>query len=332
MTRLEWRLTLDAGDGDLSVALRARVIGLFAPRSGSTTPAFQTGRRIISYPNNQRVFVLDPRGCRLEEIVAHITREQMELLEEIVDAYWTTSDSDQKNDFFVYTAAGVGTTIQHAALKDGPHTVEAGERSVDAPDLEELDSLGLIRLADTSRKGAMHPTVEGKRVVEEHRQKESIIRADTVISSDGGAGISWEDTLPVLQAVVDLYPQAPPALGVPQGQVNERLGRSENDPDTGRKYEMLEQAEYIKGFMETDQTPGPLMAAPTEKALQLLAGWPADGAVALERLLSILDSRIAATSDEAERSKLQAFRDAAQNLGQNVAAQVMTKLIMGEMS
>lgn len=254
-----------------------------------------------------------------------ITHEQLDLLEVIVDAYWARpSTSGQKIDFLVFTeGGGRGSFIQHPGLESSPLSIDFG-------DLEELAQQGLVRLKGTRPKsGGMLPTAEGKALADEQRQIASIVRADDAISPGGGSGIGWEDTLPVLEAVVDLFPDSPPGLGVSQVQVNQRLGREEGDPDTGRKFEMLVQAGYVIGHLETDQTPGPLMAAPTEKALKLLAGWPADGAIALERLLSVLQAQIDATSDEEEEGRLRRVLDAVQGVGRELAADVLAKVIMG---
>jgi hypothetical protein len=237
-------------------------------------------------------------------------------LDSIVDAYWrrVSASTGQKIDFTVSTrGGGQGTSIEHPGLEVSPLPIDFG-------DLDELAHKGLIRLNGSRPKsGAMLPTAEGKQVVEEQRQIAGIVRADTAISQGAGSGIGWEDTLPVLEVVVDLYPDSPPGLGVSQGQVNQQLGREDGDPDTGRKFEMLQQAGYVRGFLETDQTPGPLMAAPTEKALQLLGGWPADGSVALERFTGTLEARIEASTDEEEKGKLRAMLDAVKGVGQELA-------------
>ena len=180
----------------------------------------------------------------------------------------------------------------------------------------------------TDLEGDVRPTADGRREVEEQRRTGDVIRAEVPISP-GGSGICWDETLPVLRAVVDLYPSAPPGFGVSQEQVNEHLGRTENDLDTGRKFEMLERAGYVKGMLETDQTPGPLMAVPTEKALSLLAGWPTNGAAAVEKLLSILDERIEAAPDEEQKGKLRALRDSLLDISEGVVAEVLVKLMMG---
>lgn len=255
-----------------------------------------------------------------------ITGEQLQLLEAIVDAYWTrvSESTGQKIDFTLSTKGGSqGSSIEHPGLPSSPFSVDFG-------DLDELIHKGLVRLRGTRPKsGTITPTAEGRSLVEAKRQVEAIVRADRAISPGGRSGIGWDDTLSVLQAIVDLYPDAPPGLGVQQRAVNERLERGEDDLDTSRKFEMLEQAGYVKGFLETDQVPGPLMAAPTEKALKLLAGWPADGAIAVERLLVALQARIDASADEEEKGKLRNVMDSVLAIGQELAADVLAKVITG---
>lgn len=253
-----------------------------------------------------------------------MTSEQLELLEMLVDAYWSNQPDQGKETFWFSGALGeAGVTMQHPSFGEE-------ERPVDVGDIGELESLGLVAVNWRSpMEGDARPTADGKRKVEEQRRVGDVIHAETPVSSGGGSGIGWNDTLPILKAVVDLYPDAPPGFGVSQGQVSERLGRAENDLDTGRKFEMLEQAGYIKGMLETDQTPGPLMAVPTEKALSLLAGWPTSGAAAVERLLSILDERIEDAPNEQQKGKLRALRDSVIDIGEGVAAEVLVKLMMG---
>jgi hypothetical protein len=94
-------------------------------------------------------------------------------------------------------------------------------------------------------------------VVEEHRERKQVETADAQLSADGGSGIGWDETFPVLKAVIDLFPAADPGFGVPQGQINIELEREQNDPDTGVKLEMLVEAGYVTGMMATGQSPGP---------------------------------------------------------------------------
>ncbi len=112
-------------------------------------------------------------------------------------------------------------------------------------------------------------------------------------------------------------------------QVNQRLEREDGDPDTSRAFEVLERSEYVQGTASIEQLPGALTVVPTERALQLLEGWPADGEVALARLLTALQTEIDSTDDEEEKSKLRHVLDAVQGVGENVAAEVLTKVLTG---
>ncbi|HEY2717364.1 MAG TPA: hypothetical protein VGI73_14190 [Solirubrobacterales bacterium] len=256
-----------------------------------------------------------------------ITDEQLELLEAIVDAYWTrvSTSTGQKIDFTVSTpGGGVGTFIEHPGL-------EPSRLSVDFGDLSELAHKGLIRLEGSRPKsGAMLPTAEGKAVVGEQRRVAAVIRADAAISGgDGSSAIDWEAVFPILKAVVDLYGEAEAGHDVSQMEVNQRLKRDDSDLSTSRAFEVLQRDNYLEGRMSVDQVPGPLTVAPTGRALQLLAGWPADGAVAFERLVASLESRIAESSNDEEKGKLRAVLGALQEIGQDLAASVLAKVIMG---
>ena len=261
--------------------------------------------------------------------MAKITSEQMVLLEDIVDAYWTSHDLG-KDTFTIYTAGGMaGTTIGHRSFQPGPNMNEDSERRADPGDIEELANNFLIALDGNGRSGSFHPTAEGKAVVDEYREKNRVESADAQLSPGGSSGIGWDATFPVLKAALDLFPHADPGLGVTQGQINAQLGREQNDLDTGVKLEMLRDAGYLTGEMETDQAPGPLMVKPTEKSLKLLAGWPADEIVAAERLLATLEQP-AGSSDPDEDAKLKAVRVALEELEPDSVARVMKKVMMGD--
>lgn len=256
--------------------------------------------------------------------MGRMTAEQLELLEALVDAYWSNEKGQPKLEFMFYTASQVGTQLQHA-----PGFGEEGVMSIDLGDVEELAGLGLVSVNYSgTRQGTLVPTAEGRFVVEEQRRLAEVIRADKAISG-GGASIRWEAMFPVLEAVMDLYDEARAGENISQPQVCHKLDRPEGDEGVSRAFEAMQEAGYLKGHDEIDQVPGPLTVAPTEKALQLLAGWPADGAVAYERLLAILDKQIEVTDDAVEKGKLKAFRESAANMGQSVAVGVLTKVITG---
>jgi hypothetical protein len=248
-----------------------------------------------------------------------ITEDQHNLLCQIVDGY-----AEVKEEFYFSTGMGVGTTMQHAGVE--------GRESVDHGDIEELWNLGLIAVTPGSAamSGRLRPTAEGVHHVEEARRLEGIVRADNAISSgSGGSRIAWDVTLPVLEAVVALYGQADAGEDVSQMQVNQRLEREDGNPDTSRAFEVLEQSGYLHGTASIDQLPGALTVIPTERALQLLAGWPADGEVALARLIGALQTKIDSTEDEEEKGQIRRVLDAVQGVGENVAAEVLTKVLMG---
>jgi hypothetical protein len=246
-----------------------------------------------------------------------ITEDQRDLLSQIVDGY-----AEVKEEFYFSTGMGIGTTMQQARVK--------GRESVDHGDIEELRSFGLIDLTPgtSPMSGRFRPTAEGIHFINEQRRLDAIAKADQATGS-GGLGVSWEATLPVLQAVVDLYNEASAGQDVSQVHVNQRLGREEKDPDTSRAFEVLERAGYLEGKAGVWQLPGSLLVAPTEKTLQLLAGWPASGAVVYERLIGGLKAQIDATADEEEKGRLKRALDAMQGIGEGVAVEVLTKVMMG---
>ena len=178
--------------------------------------------------------------------------------------------------------------------------------------------------------GRVYPTNDGVQHVEEARRLESIMRADKAIApGSGGSRIAWDVTLPVLEAVVALYGHADAGEDVSQMQVNQRLERDDGDSATSRAFEILERSGYLQGTASIDALPGPLTVVPTERALQLIEGWPADGEVALARLIAALQSQIDSTNDEDEKGKIRRVIDAVQGVGENIAAEVLTKVITG---
>jgi len=253
------------------------------------------------------------------QLPMRITEDQHDLLCQIVDGY-----EEHKEEFYVSTALGVGTTIDHPSI-------EGGERGIHYPDVEQLWHLGLVSMTPEGQmSGRLYPTAEGIHHVAEFRRLDAIARADNAISPGPGTSrIDWDATLPVLQAVVDLYAQGEAGEDVSQMQINQHLARPDGDSDTSRAFELLERSGYVEGTASIDQLPGALTVVPTERALQLLAGWPADGEVALARLISALQAQIDATADEEEKGKLKRALDAVQGIGEGVAVEVLTKVMMG---
>lgn len=250
--------------------------------------------------------------------MAHMTTEQLALLEKLVDGYWSNSEGEAKEDFYFGASMGQGPTIEHRSLE---------EEALEVGDLEELAALGLVSVNwENDLSGRVRPTAEGKHVIEEQRRIADIAKADRAISG-GGPGIGWEATLPVLEAIVRLYDEADAGEDISQMQVSQKLGRDDGDSGVSRAFEVLQRNRYVEGRTEIDGLPGPLTVAPTEKALQLLAGWPTSGEAALQKLLSILDTRIEAAPDEERKGKLRALRNSLVDIGEGVAAEVLVKLM-----
>ena len=109
-------------------------------------------------------------------------------------------------------------------------------------------------------------------------------------------------------------------------------GRERHDPRTVAALQSLARGDYVDVTDDgPDQADGPRLFALTDKALQLVAGWPSTtGEAALQKLLAELDERIEAEPDEEKRGKLVSLRDGLLDVGNDVAAGVLTKVLTGE--
>jgi hypothetical protein len=127
-------------------------------------------------------------------------------------------------------------------------------------------------------------------------------------------------------------------LGTPHGfadagevdtdALNRQLARERHDARTALVLRHLADGGYIRTVHETDQIPEPSVFALEERALQLVAGWPStSGEAALEKLLAVLDERIAAEPDEERRSRLEKLRDGVVAAGRDVAVGVLTSVL-----
>jgi hypothetical protein len=150
--------------------------------------------------------------------------------------------------------------------------------------------------------------------------------------ADEEAALDWNGVvLPVLRAVYAAYPNAQrPELGVDQRTINAQLGRDEADPETARVLEELVHSGYLEMTMDLDQLPGPAFCRLSEKGLRTVAGWPSADA-AVDSLLAALDERIATTESEGERGRLRAIRDSIGAVSRDVVADVLAKVITGQM-
>jgi hypothetical protein len=148
--------------------------------------------------------------------------------------------------------------------------------------------------------------------------------------------LDWNTAiLPVLEAANECScePEGFANLGeVDVDAVNRHLERKRHDPRTVAALRSLARGGYIEVTDGgPDQVDGPRLFALTDKALQLVAGWPSTtGEAALQKLLAELEERIDAEPDEEKRSKLVKLRGGLVDVGKDVAAGVLTKIFTGE--
>jgi hypothetical protein len=199
-------------------------------------------------------------------------------------------------------------------------------------DIEVLAERGLIRLdRSQARQGQWEFDITDDGFAEADRRALLDVPLPAAEPVEGEA-LDWNGVVfPVLRAVYAAYPNAPrPELGVDQRTINAQLGRDEADPETARVLEELVHSGYLEATMEVDQIQGPAFCRLTEKGLRTVAGWPSADA-AVESLVAALDEEIEATESETEKGKLRALRDSVGQVGRDVVADVLAKVITGQM-
>lgn len=111
-----------------------------------------------------------------------------------------------------------------------------------------------------------------------------------------------------------------------QDDINEVLGRERTDLSTAFALDNLIRGGYLTERMtRTDQQTGPGTVELTDKAFQIVAGWPSTTGDALfASLLAEIEARIA-TAEPDEKSKLERFREFAVGIGRDVIVGVLTQ-------
>jgi hypothetical protein len=148
--------------------------------------------------------------------------------------------------------------------------------------------------------------------------------------------LDWNTAIiPVLEAAYECSgePEGFADLGeVDVDALNRRLGRERHDPGTTAALRSLKSSGYVQVTDGgPDQVDGFRLFALTDKALQLVAGWPSTtGEAALAKLVAELNERIGAEPDEEKKGKLVRLRDGVLDVGKEVAAGVLTKVLTGE--
>lgn len=138
----------------------------------------------------------------------------------------------------------------------------------------------------------------------------------------------WEsEALPVLRAVHDVAKTKTADWPyVSQRDVNEALGREENDPITERTIRDLGRTGYLAGVGDVDQIAGPIDFELTERGLQLF-GWPSREKTA-DAFLEALAARINSAPAE-ERGRLERLQASASEVGHGVLADLIAGTIRG---
>lgn len=220
---------------------------------------------------------------------------------------------------FLFTKAGGGShTVSHPGLPDG----EIPCQEADILDLEE------------SRYLRFHPSDRGIifDVTGSGRRRAAELELSTKASAGGLIDkhvLDWTSrVLPVLNALARAYSRAPSPMGVRTHAVVGELGADADGYSVALTLGELVRAGYLEETLGADQATGPLSSRLTEKGLQVTAGWPsASGEVALDRLLTVIEERIAASTTAEERSNWERLRDGVLGIGRDVFVGVLTATV-----
>jgi hypothetical protein len=234
-----------------------------------------------------------------------------ELLLRLVEAEERIRPDRDRFLLFRVMGSGQGLPLQHPGLdKDG---LSAREQ-----DLEDLADAGYLRLDRRERAWQLNVAPAG------FQRARRLRRADQPpVPMSVSGGIDWPAMRPVLAGIGEAYAaSAQPDVGVTLPEIAWTLGREENDELERTIYE-LTRTGYLEAVL--DQALAPISVQPTEKALQVVAGWPGGADALLAELAARLDD--AATEDE--RGKLQRALDGLSGLGREVLSDVIANVATG---
>lgn len=259
-----------------------------------------------------------------------------EVLVEMVRADLALREDTGERDSFRFTSPySRNPLLRHNGFHRTGH--EQGFLHVPRQVIEDMKEQHLVRIKvdkhRVSGSGRKSQTFEQWLVdvstggVERYRLLEQTHTGGTAETPAAGgvASLEWAtDVLPVLQAAYEAAAEGSPDIGASQDAVNARMGREAGDVSTARSLLQLEQAGYLRETMGADQIVGPAFFTLTEKALQVVAGWPGGGGdAAYDRLLALLDERISAAGTPDERSQWERARDAVVGAGRDVLVEVL---------
>jgi hypothetical protein len=224
----------------------------------------------------------------------------------------------KRPQFLFIKAGGMTQSVSHPGFPDG-------EIACEEADIFDLEDGGYLRFHSTDRGIVFDVTTAGRRRAAEldHAHR----------ASAGGPvdqhALDWSTrVLPVLNALARAYSHAPSAIGVRTEAVVEELEADSDTDSVALVLDELVRAGYLEETLGADQLPGPASSRLTEKGLQVTAGWPsASGEVALDRLLTVIEERIEASTTEEERSKWERLRDGLAGVGRDVIVGVLTTTV-----
>lgn len=147
---------------------------------------------------------------------------------------------------------------------------------------------------------------------------------------DGPPAVT-EDTwttlsLPLLEEIARLPPEA---VGVRVGALADAVGR---DPmAVAREVDRLIAAGYLSGRVRKSMTcgdarPWTAMVDLAERGLRVVGSWPSEDPY--EALLATLERRLAAATNEEDRSRLRRVRDGLASMAKDVGSNVLASVIV----
>jgi hypothetical protein len=254
----------------------------------------------------------------------HLTPDAADLFLELAEAWESHERYGQKQAIMVTQLnAPAGARLIHAGFaRKGSH-----ERRVRFSELEKLERGALLSIRRVGEDRADVEITDGGLAY-----AAQLRRARTDTDRMPLSDMDWKATMrPVLQAVYEASLTATP-YGVEQPQINAQLGRAPDDPKTDRLLYELERNGYIEAVTPSfSEAWGPSHSRLTEKALQVVAGWP--GAASddvVSRLLDVLNAEIEQTHDPDQRSKLEKLRDVVAGIGRDVLTDVLSKALTSQ--
>lgn len=144
--------------------------------------------------------------------------------------------------------------------------------------------------------------------------------------------LDWDDDVrPILVAVKQAADESDDIMQrLDSRAIEAAAGRDEGDLGIFTALTALSEAGYVEGVAGFGDPPTWMFVKLTEKGHQEVSGWPVTpGGDYGAKFIEELDRRIEDAPDDAERTRLQRFRDAAGDIGKGVITGVLTDMASG---